>query len=347
MFRFGDHPLWLNLALFVASAVVIWVAGTKLSRYADAIAERTGVGKAFIGALLLGGITSLPEGATTVTASAIGSAPLAVNNLLGGVAMQVALLAVVDGAVRGTALSARIRKPVVLLQAALLIVVLALVVSGITLGEVGVLGVGAWSAAVFATSLCGFYLIHQHRSHETWEPEAPPRGDDGGKLDEDNEAKDRSTRRLVIGTAGAGLAILTAGYTVARSADALAGQTGLGASFVGVLFLAVATSLPEASTTLSAVRMGQYEMAFSNVLGANILDLTLLFLADAAYRGGPVLAEVGRFSTLAALLALLLTAIYLVALLERRRRVVFGFGIDSVVVLALYGGGMYVLYTLR
>ena len=347
---FEAFPFWLNGLAFAAGAAVIWIAGTRLSRYAAAIADRTGVGKAFIGALLLGGITSLPEVATTVTASAIGSAPLAVNNIFGGVAMQVVVLAVADAIVPGRSLSVRIRSPVVLLQAALLVLILSLAIAGMVVGDVPIFGVGAWTLAILGASLLAFYLIRQDGSHATWEPEAPPSPEaesEAARAREAEGARGYSTGRLVLFTSLAALAILVAGFAVAKTGDVLAVQTGLGASFVGVLFVAVATSLPEASTTISAVRLGQNEMAFSNIFGANILDLSVLFLADLVFRGGPVLNEVGRFSQIGALLGVLVTGVYMVGLLERRKRVVMGVGWDSLLVLLLYAGGMFLLYTLR
>lgn len=350
MLRFEDFPLWLNLALFGFGALAIWMSGTRLSRYADAIAERTGVGKAFVGALLLGGITSLPEAATTVTAAALGSAALAVNNIFGGVAMQVAILAAADAVVPGHALTARIRKPSVLLQAALLILVLALAAAGIAVGEWSIFGVGVWSTAILGVAILAFFLIHQHKSRETWEPEASPRdaeGEEEGDTRAEESAGERSTGRLVLLTSAAGVVILVAGFLVARSGEALAGHTGLGESFVGLLLLAVATSLPEISTTLSAARMGQFAMAFSNIFGANILDTAVIFLADLAFAGGPVLGEVGTFSLIGSLLGLMVTGVYLVGLLERRKRVVLGMGIDSLLVLLLYVAGVGLLYTLR
>jgi cation:H+ antiporter len=353
MLWFEGLPLAGNLALFAAGAVAIWVAGTRLAGYADAIAERTGIGRAWIGALLLGGITSLPEGATTVTASAIGNAPLAVNNLLGGVAMQVALLAVADAIVPGRALAARPRDPAVLLQGVILIVVLALAAGGIVAGEVAVLGVGAWTAAIAGTAVFGFWLIHADGRRDTWEPVAF-REDGAERVDEKaagagagGGARALPGGRLYAYTVAAGAAILLAGYVVSRTGDALAEQTGIGASFVGVLLVAVATSLPEASTTIAAVRMGEYELAFANIFGANILDVSILLLADLVFTGGPVLGEVGAFSALGAVLGIVLTGVYLVAVLQRRRRVVLGMGIGSIVVLLLYLGGMGLLWTLR
>ena len=99
---FGGLSLWLNLAIFAASAAVVWVAGTRVAELADVIARRTGLGHAVVGLLLLAGITSLPEIAVTVTASAGGNPQLAVNNLLGSVAMQVAILAVGASVLRET-----------------------------------------------------------------------------------------------------------------------------------------------------------------------------------------------------------------------------------------------------
>jgi cation:H+ antiporter len=353
LLAFQALPLAANVALFALGALVIWVAGTRLARYADAVAERTGTGRAFIGALLLGGITSLPEIATTITASAIGNAALAVNNLFGGVAMQVAVLAAVDVIVRGRALTARVDGAVVLLQGALLVVILTLAAAAIAVGDVSFAGVGVWTTAILVASIGAFFLIHRHRSTSPggWRVTPTP-----ADVDEKARAQDHahglapaagSTRALVAKIVAAGAAILVAGILVARTGDVLAEQSGLGASFMGVLLVAVATSLPEASTTIAAVRLGQYEMAFSNIFGANILDLAVLFLADAVFVGAPVLSEVGRFSLTAALLGILLTGVFLAGLIERRERVVLAAGVDSHVVLAVYLGGMVLLYTMR
>ncbi|GAA4467964.1 hypothetical protein [Novipirellula rosea] len=94
--QFNELSLPTNLLIFAFGAVLVWIAGTKLSNYVDLFADRTGLGKAFAGALLLGGATSLPELATTLTASYSGSAELAGTNLLGGVMMQIAVLALID-----------------------------------------------------------------------------------------------------------------------------------------------------------------------------------------------------------------------------------------------------------
>jgi cation:H+ antiporter len=116
---------------------------------------------------------------------------------------------------------------------------------------------------------------------------------------------------------------------------------------VGAVLVAIATSLPEVSSTVAAVRLGQYELAFADIFGTNLLDLALVTLADAGYAGPPVLNEVGRFSSFAALLGIAVTGIFLGGLIERRDRVVLRMGVDSALVLVVYLGGLLVLYGLR
>jgi cation:H+ antiporter len=347
-----ELSLTVNIGIFVAFAAVLWFAGKRVTSYANTIAERTGWGKAAIGAILLGGITSLPEMATVSAAAKAGNAALAVNNLLGGVAMQVAILAIADVAIRRDALSSVVGHPVVLLQGTLCILLLALVAGGVAVGETPIAGVGVWSSAVLVIYAGSMVLVSRAENRRAWIPdgsgppsfllERPPHQPNVA-----SSAEPRSTAALAGYTALAGLVIFAAGFVITRTGEAIAQQTGLGTSFVGAVFIAISTSLPEVSTTIAAVRMGQFELAFADIFGTNLLDVTLVFFADLVYAGPPVLGEVGRFSVVAALLGIAVTAVYLAGLIERRDRVVLRMGIDSFVVLALYLGGLILLYRLR
>jgi cation:H+ antiporter len=73
----------------------------------------------------------------------------------------------------------------------------------------------------------------------------------------------------------------------------------------------------------------------------------LLFFADVAYPGGPVLNEAGRFSLFAMLLGMAMTTIYLAGFIERRNRAILRMGVDSLLVLCLYVGGLIILFHLR
>ena len=339
----GTLPLWASAALFLGAAVVVWIAGTRLSRLADAIARRTGIGQATIGVLLLGGVTSLPEIAVAGSAALAGNGPLAVNNLLGGFTMQVAILALADAIFRRGALTRAVPDPVVLLQGTMGVVLMAMVVAAVAVGDVAVLGAGLWSWAIFAVFLVALRLLSKAEGGLDWEVVGEPPSEDLP----DVEAPDYGTRTLILHTVGVAAAIFAAGWLLASTAETLAEGTGLGQSFFGAVFVAVATSLPEVSTVIAAMRLKRYVMAVSDILGTNLFDIALILLVDLAYVGPAVLGEMDRFSILAGVLGILVTAIYMVGLIERRDPAVAGVGFDSLAVAVVYLGGIALLFTLR
>jgi len=336
-----DLPLWANALIFLGGGALIWMAGTRLTRDLDEIGERTGLDQAFVGMLLLGGITSLPEVANAITASAIGVPGLAVNNLLGSAAINVLLLAVADAAVGRDAVTSQVAKPSTLMMGALCMLVLIAVAAAVTTGDVPVSGVGLWSTGLCALSIGSFWIAAGYDRRAPWtigmdEP------------DEDRlEPSRRSLRALVLRSAVAGTVIFIAGYTLSITGDAVAAQTGIGAGMVGFVLIGLATSMPELSTIVAALRIRRYELAFGQVLGTNFINLSLILLADAVFAGEPVINELGRFETLSSLLGAALVGVFLVGLLERRNPTVLRMGYDSVVVILLFTGGVALLYAVR
>jgi cation:H+ antiporter len=353
LLNFQNYPLWVNLVIFALAAGVVWLAGTRVTDYADFIATRTGIGRAAIGLVLLGGITSLPEAAVSVFSAIANTPSLAVNNMLGGVAMQKAILAAVDGLVGKEALTVVAASQMVLLQGVLTILLLVLVAVAITVGDVAVLQIGAGAWAILAAYGFSIWMVSRSQGRPTWTPQDASQNatvEKANRPDADTsqtDRKDRPLKPVIIKTVVAAVVILAAGFLLSRTAESIAAQTGLGLSFVGAVLLAISTSLPELSTVIAAMRMRQYEMAISDILGTNLFNVALIFLIDAVYRGGPVLNEVGNFSLFAALLSILLSVFYLLGLIERRNRTVARMGIDSLAILIVYLGGLFLLYQLR
>jgi cation:H+ antiporter len=345
MVDFPAFPPWVNIAVFVGAAAVVWFASLRLTTYAQIIADRTGAEQAFVGILLLGAVVSLPEMATTIAAATQGHARLAVNTLLGGIAATLVILAVTDALTGHEALSTDISHPIVLLQGVLVVLFLAIAASGIVVGDAPMAGVGMWTSALLVFYVLFILLAKRYGASERWTAKDTP----VARKHRHARAQDRgiSLIRISCLTALAALAILGSGFVLAGTGEALASQTGLGDSFVGMLLSGVATSLPEVSTTIAAVRLAQYEMAFADAFGTNLFSVMLLFVADLAYPGGPILNEVSRFSLFATLLGILLTSVYLAGFVERRYKSIFGMGIDSVVVLLAYTAGLVVLFSLR
>ena len=338
--------------------VFVWFAGAQLSDYGDAISRRTGLGQAFVGGLLLATATSLPEIATTASASAAGDVALAVNNLLGGISMQTAVLAVVDMiAVRG-ALTFFAPRPVLILQAALLIGLLGVSVAATAAGEVvSLANIGLWPVILATAYVLALYQTKGYRQRTRWRTQGPSEEAEAmQRHEEEEELRTRqqeqkrfrqSTRRLIGMFIVFSIVVLIAGIVVARTGGALADQTGLGQTFVGATLVALATSLPELSAAIRAVQIGAYGMAVSNIFGSNSLLIGLFLLAEIAHRDGLIIEAVDESALFSAGLGIALTTIYIWGLLERRDAVVLRMGIDSALVLTTYLGGLVVLYNLR
>jgi len=352
MFNFSNYDLTTNLWIFAAAAGAVWIAGTKLIVYADELAERFNLSRAVLGLLLLASMTSLPEIAAGFTAARNGYPELSVNNLLGAIALQIALLAVADMIIDEQALTSIIPNPMVMLQGAFNVCLLAFVAIIVLVGDAPFLGAGVGSWLVFAVAIYSFIKVREADKNYPWIANAP----DTNTLDREYSPdagererllEDDSSAWLMTKTLLSALTILLAGYVVASVGDAIAKQTGLGDSFIGFTLVSIATSLPEASTVFAAVRRRLYTMAISEILGTTTFNVALLLGVDALADGGPVLSRVGQFTVVGALLGLAVTGMLLVGLVERANRTFLRMGIDSWAILIAYSSGMFLLYSMR
>ncbi|MCC2674114.1 MAG: sodium:calcium exchanger, partial [Ramlibacter sp.] len=132
---FHDRSLGVNLAVFGACTIFVWIAGWRIAQYADRFASATGLGHAIVGMIVLAGLTSLPEMAVTFSAALSESPQLAANNLLGSIAMQIAILAVADAMIGRQALTVVAGNSLVLLQVTMNVLLLVLVALAIAVGD--------------------------------------------------------------------------------------------------------------------------------------------------------------------------------------------------------------------
>lgn len=334
--------------IFAATAGVVWFAGVRLERYADAISRHTGRSHALVGMVILAPATSLPEIATASSAAFMGSNELVVNNLTGAVMTQLFILALADWFSRHRgALTFFSPQFVLLFQGVGLIALLMVAISGIAVGLVHpVQALVFWPVCIFAGYILVTYLMYRLEGSPPWLPVDLP----AVLLAEEehlNGHQSATLARVIIWFTAAALIVLIGGWTLAHTADAIAAQSGLGASFIGVTLLALATSLPELSTTLAASRSGRYALAVSNIFGSNAFNIMLLFVGQLFYRNGALLADVRPTAIFAASLGALFACIFLWGLLEREDRTVYRIGWDSAAVSVLYVAGLVVLYYLR
>jgi cation:H+ antiporter len=153
------------------------------------------------------------------------------------------------------------------------------------------------------------------------------------------------TRRTVAVFALSAAAVVAFGIWLASVGDRLSAQTGLSRSFVGNLFLAVSTSLPEVAASMAAVRIGAIDMAIGNALGSNLFNILLLAVFDLTDMGRPfwpVLSEANAFS---AMMAVCLTAVVIISLVYRASpKTPFRLNWDGAILLAGYCVTMGILF---
>lgn len=296
---------------FLLCAFLIARAGYVLSESADRIASATGLTGGWMGLALLAAVTSLPELASGISAVTWVDAPnLAVGNVLGACVFNLLFLAVVEVVQR--------RRPmyhhasdVHLLSAAFGVVALAAVAMSLLLEAKtpALLHVGLYTPALLVLYLVALRSVYAHERKKKKNP-AP---EDEALL----SVGDGSLRREWVRFAMAAAVVLAAGSWLPDIADQIAAMMGWNRSFVGTLFMALVTTLPEMAVTLSALRLGALDMAIGNLLGSNLFNVTILAVDDLFYVSGPLLADTAPVHTGTAVAGVLMTGLVLIGLLVR------------------------------
>lgn len=268
------------LLCFIVSALVIVIAGSFLTKFADQISDETGLGRVLAGGILLASATSLPEFMVDLNALDIQKPNLAVGDLLGSSLFNLLILAILDftfpSTFKRTAFSSDFLHHS--LAAVLSILLTAIVGIGI-ISEVkfSLLGVGVFTWILLITYLFGLRMIYfDRKSDPTYL-----------KVLKDKSfqtaVKSATFYRALVGYILAAIAILVAAPFLARSADELATMSGLGHTFIGTTLVALATSLPELVSTLTAFKMGAPDLALGNIFGSNTFNMVLLVPLDFLY----------------------------------------------------------------
>lgn len=325
--------------LLAVAAVVLGLGGTRFTRVVDRLADRTGMGEALAGAVLVGAVTSLPGLVTSIVGAADGNPSFAVSNSLGGIAAQTAFLAVADLTYRRANLEHAAASLSNLLQALLLITLVAVVLLAVAAPDVDVLGVHPATAVLPAVYLYGLRLTLAIGRDPLWSPIQTQETREDVPADEEQAGP--ALARLWTEFGALALVVAGTGYVVAIAGLSLIEQTGLSSSFVGATLTAVVTSLPELVTVLVAVRIGALTLAVGNIIGGNSFDVLFVAAADVAYRDGSIYHAIDAGTEIVLAGVVLLTAVLAAGLVRRQRG---GIGFEGVVILAVYAATLALTY---
>jgi cation:H+ antiporter len=316
-------------------------SGTKLSEYGDIIAEKSGLGKTWIGVVLMASVTSLPELVTGLSSVTYAGVPdIAAGDVLGSCVFNMLILAFLDALYRQEPISTKAHQGHVL-SAAFGILLLAVMGAGILLGE----NVPSFGWIGTYTILCiGIYFVsmriiyaYEKKRIAAFMKEAA----------EELKYKDVSIRFAALQYGINALVVIIAATFLPKIGAGIAEFTGLGQTFVGNIIIAISTSLPEVVVSVAAVRMDAVDLAIGNLFGSNIFNIFILALDDIFFVKGPLLSFVNPNHVISALSAIGMTAIAVVGLTYRAEKKTRVLSWDSVGILMLYFVDLVVLFMLR
>ncbi|TCI21897.1 sodium:calcium antiporter [Exiguobacterium sp. SL-9] len=124
-------------------------------------------------------------------------------------------------------------------------------------------------------------------------------------------------------------------------ADVISEKSTMSGMLVGTVLLAGATSLPEVTTSVSAVMINNPDIAIGNMLGSNLFNIFILAMFDLYYRQKRLFNEASRDHLYTASLGLMLTLVTMLALVIRIDFTILGIGIDALLIAGLYAIGIY------
>lgn len=347
------HSFTAALVVFLVSAAVVWYAGTRLSISTDVLSDRLGWGEALGGLVLLGIVTNLPELAIVITGALNHDLKVAVGDILGDISNQMLVLVVVDVVCLGTtaSLSYKAASLTLVVEGLAAVAILMAVIIGTQLPNHAIwLRFTPATLLIGALWILGLWLVKQSRRSLPWHRSGVAPGGQRSQRGSSRHARIQMAKAharptwWVAGAFGvASLATLVAGYYLERSSESLARHLGMQGVVFGATFLSWVTTLPGVSSAIAATRLGDYQLAVSDILGGNAF-LPVLFMPATLLSGEAVLPQAQQADIYLVALGILLMAAYLTGLILRPRQQLWRLGLDSLVVLLLYIAGIAGLF---
>lgn len=326
---------WFEFAL---CGLLIGFTGTRLCRYADVIADKTGLSGSWIGLILLATVTSLPELVTGISALTLANIPnIAVGSLLGSCVFNLAILVVLDYLARGESLYRRASSSHIL-SAGFGVILIGFVGLNVLLIDKTTLTIA--HMGIYTPAIVLFYIVamralytHERTQVKEFAEQVAER------------YPDITLHQAYMRYALSALAVIAAGIYLPFAGAQLAEVMGWHNTFVGTLFIAGITSLPELAVSIAALRMGALDMAIANLLGSNLFNILILALEDIIFVAGPLLTFTSPLHAFSALSAVIMSGIVIVGLVYRPyTRLFISIGWISLSLFTLYLLNTYVFY---
>lgn len=330
----------LYAAGFVACAVVVFLTGRKLSYYGDIISGLTGLGRAWVGLILLASVTSLPELISGISAVAIVQEPdLAVGGILGSCAFNLFVFAVMDYFISGN-------KPIFFVASqnhvlAAIMGIMLFAITGASLflpDDIIVLPwIGLSSFLFILIYFLSMRMIYRFEMRQLALVKAEEKSTQEHPI---------TLKKAALLFALYSLVIIIVAMFLPYFAEHIADKTGLGKSFVGMLFLAASTVLPEIAVSIGAIRQGFVDLAVGNLLGSNLFNIFILSIDDLFYTKGHLLKDASDANIIPVFSLIIMAALIIMGLTYRPAYKKYKLTIITVLIFAVYIINLIILYRL-
>jgi len=332
--------MFLWFAFIVCTSVIVY-AGARLSKYGDVIAEKTGLGRTWIGVVLMASVTSLPELVTGISSVTYAGVPdIAVGDVLGSCVFNMLILAFLDAMHRPIPISSKAHHGHVL-SAGFGILLLSLVAISLFMNRyILPFGwIGPYSLFFIVTYFIAMRLVYfyEKRQISAFVKEVAI----------ELRYEDIPTKTAIVNYSINAIFVIAAAIFLPKIGEGIAEQTGLGQTFVGNIFIAVSTSLPEVVVSVAAVKMGAIDLAIGNLFGSNIFNIFILALDDIFFVRGPLLSFASLNHIISALSAIAMTTVAIIGLTYRTERKPLFLAWDSMCIIMVYAVNLMLLYMLR
>jgi cation:H+ antiporter len=324
------NNIYINVLGFLACTGAIFYSGTRLSLYGDKIGELTGMGRAWIGLILMASVTSLPELITGISSVTLIKAPnLAAGDIFGSCMFNLLILSILDS---------RIRKPLFssvksshIVAAIFGIILLAVAGLSIYLAQEtpSILWFSSFTLILFAIYLVAIWGIFNYEYAamiENPDPVVLKSTVEPGELN-----------KVIWGYVIHAFIVIGAALFLPYFGVIIAEYSGLSNSFFGTLFLAAATSFPELVVSLAALKIGALDMAVGNLLGSNVFNMFILGIDDVFYREGSLFKSISQSHLFSVFMIILMSAIVGLGLLFKpKKKQVWLLSLDTFIIVILY-----------
>lgn len=326
--------VWLE---FLGVTGLILFSGTRLARYGDIISEKSGLSRLWLGMVLMAGVTSLPELATGLSAVASNLPDIAVGNILGSCVFNVFILGILDTLSKKVPLSSKTSQENIL-SAGMSVLFLGGVALSLFLGDrlPGLGWVGLYTPLIIAGYLGVMRMAFKFEKRRT-----------AAGLAEKRVASAMTLRAALLRYVWHAAVVVGAAIFLPPIAEGIARMTGLGQTFVGNIFVAISTSLPELTVSVAALKIGAVDMAVGNIFGSNLFNMLILAVQDLSYLKGPILASVQVQNLIPAIAAMAMTGLAIAGLIYNADKKLFVWAWDSFGVILIFVVNLGLLYLLQ